>query len=342
MYLLAGDIGGTKSLMALAKIMDGELVTQFEASLPSAEYDTIETMLQDFMDQSQARPQDIVATTLALAGPVQRSGNRSRCQLTNLPWYADSEALSHWTGGAPTELINDFAAIGYALEHLQKDDLVVLQQGRPEPRAPRLAMGAGTGLGLCMADGQGIQTRIYPSESGHVHFSPADEEQLALMHYWLKSQGHCSREFLLSGPGIQHIAGYLQTERDIQPGPALSQAMQRDDASAALSQAALAGSDELGVETLRLFTRIYAAQLGDAALGYLPYGGLYIAGGIATKILPLLERPEFMQAFRDNPAMRALLEDIPVSVITSGRAGLIGALNRARAILTRTRSNTGD
>jgi glucokinase len=333
MYLLAGDIGGTKCLMALARIEGETTAIHYEASLPSAGYASIEGMLLAFLEEAGVTTSDLRATALAVAGPIDRDGDISRCHLTNLPWYADSEELSAWLGHSPVELVNDFAAIGYSLNHLQADDFISLQEGRLDSGAPQLAVGAGTGLGLCLVDGAGDRTRIYASESGHVHFSPADSEQLELLRYWLEKQGHCSREFLLSGPGISRIAEYLQQARGIMAGEALIQAMREGDASAALSRAALDRSDELAVNTMRLFVRIYASQLGDLALSFLPRGGLNIAGGIAAKILPLLQEHGFMDVFRNNPAMAQLLEQIPVRVITTSRCGLIGALHRARQLI---------
>lgn len=332
MYLLAGDIGGTKCLMALARIKGEDTAIHYEASLPSAGYASIEAMLQAFLEEAGVTTGEIGATALAVAGPIDKVGDITRCHLTNLPWYADSEKLSAWLGHSPVELVNDFAAIGYSLNHLHADDFISLQEGRSDPEAPQLAVGAGTGLGLCLVDGTGDRTRIYASESGHVHFSPADNEQLELLRYWLEKQGHCSREFLLSGPGIPRIAEYLQQAGNIMPGEELARAIREGDASAAISRAALDKSDELAVHTMRLFVRIYASQLGDLALTFLPGAGLNIAGGIAAKILPLLEEHGFMKIFRDNPSMNRVLEKIPVRLITTPRCGLIGVLHRARQL----------
>jgi len=318
--------------MALATIEGEQIEIQYEASLPSADYPTLESMLEAFLEQAKVSVQEIRATVLAVAGPIQIMDQHSYCHLTNLPWHVDSETLSKWMNHGPVELVNDFAAIGYSLNHLHANDFISLQEGRPDSQASQLAVGAGTGLGLCLVDGTGDRTRIYASESGHVHFSPADTEQLELLRYWLERQGHCSREFLLSGPGIPRIAEYLQQVTNIMPGDKLAQAMREDDASAALSRAAMERSDALAIDTMRLFVRIYASQLGDLALTFLPRAGLNIAGGIAAKILPLFQEHGFMDVFRNNPAMGKLLEQIPVRMITTPRCGLVGALHRARLL----------
>jgi glucokinase len=320
--------------MALATIGSEQIEIQYEATLPSADYSTLESMLEAFLAQAKRSPQEILATVLAVAGPIQRSNQGTYCQLTNLPWEASSEQLSSRFNHTPVEIINDFAAIGHALGHLSDDNLEILQEGQLDPDAPQLAVGAGTGLGLCMVDKTDTETRIYASETGHVHFAPADIEQLQLTRYWLEQRGHCSREFILSGAGIQHIAEYLQKAEGLEPGEALLRSMSEDDASAALSQAAMDWSDELAQQTMRLFVRIYAGQLSDLALTFLPRGGLHIAGGIAGKILPLMKHPAFLDAFLDNPTMRPLLEQIPIRVITTHRAGLIGALHHSRDLLS--------
>lgn len=332
-YLLAGDIGGTKCLMALATVEDEQIKIQYEASLPSADYPTLESMLEAFLAQEKVSTQEILATVLAVAGPVQTSDQLTYCRLTNLPWEASSEKLSAWFGYTPVEIINDFSAIGHALNHLDHDDLEILQEGQPDSRSPQLAVGAGTGLGLCMVDRTGSIPRIYASETGHAHFAPADIEQLELTRYWLEKQGHCTREFILSGPGIQRIAEYLQHHLNIQPGEDLDRSMRDGDASAALSMAAMDQSDELALQTMHLFVRIYAGQLSDLALTCLPRGGLYIAGGVAARILPLMKTREFLDAFHDNPVMKHLLEQIPIRIITTHRSGLIGALHHARDLL---------
>jgi glucokinase len=319
--------------MALATLNDEQLEIQHEASLPSADYPTLESMLEAFLGQAKVSVQEIMATVLAVAGPVQTMDQQSYCRLTNLPWEASSKQLSTWLNHTPVEIINDFAAIAYALSHIETDDLEVLQDGKPDSRAPLLAVGAGTGLGLCMVDQTDALSRIYTSETGHVHFAPADIEQLELTRYWLEKQGHCTREFILSGPGIQRIAEYLQQTHNIQAGVDLGRSMREGDASAALSKAAMDQSDELAQQTMRLFIRIYAGQLSDLALTYLPRGGLYIAGGVAARILPLMKTQEFLDAFLDNPTMRSLLEQIPLKVITTYRSGLIGALHHARDLL---------
>jgi len=329
MYLLAADIGGTKALMGLARIEQGQLHMQFETQLPSANYKDIEALLDHFLQLADIPGERISAATLAVAGPVQEKNGHSYSRLTNLPWTADSESISRHLGGASVSIINDFAAVGYALPHLESEELFPLQAGVPKPGAAMLAVGAGTGLGVCLLDHREGKSHVFPSEGGHVGFAPANQEQLELLHYWLEKNGHCSREFLLSGPGIARIGAFVARALELEPGETLDRNMQDGDASAAISEAALNGEDSFASKTMQIFADIYASQLGDLALSYLPRGGLFIAGGIAPKILPLLQQPQFIEAFRNKPPMASLLEQISLNVVMTTRTGLIGALHRA-------------
>ena len=332
MYLLAADIGGTKSLMGLARIEQGKLHMQFETRLPSADYKGIEPLLDQFLQLADISGDQISAATLAVAGPVQEKDGYSYSRLTNLPWTANSESISAHLGGAPVSIINDFAAVGYALPHLESEELFPLQAGAPKPGAAMLAVGAGTGLGVCLLDHRDGKSQVFPSEGGHVGFAPANQEQLDLLHYWLEKNGHCSREFLLSGPGIARIGEFVAEALQLKPDETLNRKMQDGDASAAISEAAINGEDDFARRTMQIFADIYASQLGDLALSYLPRGGLFIAGGIAPKILPLLQQPRFIEAFHNKPPMASLLEQIPLDVVMTTRTGLIGALHRAAEI----------
>jgi glucokinase len=333
MYLLAGDIGGTKALMGLARIEAGQLKSQFETRLPSADYDSVESLLEHFLSLANIDNKQLSAVTLAVAGPVQHIEGHTHSRLTNLPWTADSQKLSAALNQTPVTIINDFAAVAYALPHLNTEDLEVLQAAPHSTTSPMLAVGAGTGLGISLLDHEGSVNRVYASEGGHVGFSPANQEQLGLLEFWMEKQGHCSREFLLSGPGIARIGEYIESVMGITPGEVLKTRMQEGDPSAAISVAAQQGREPFAERTMQLFADIYASQLGNLALTYLPRGGLYIAGGIAPRILPLLRQSRFLGHFRNKPPMEALLDQIPVSVVTTSRTGLIGAYFRASELV---------
>ena len=329
MYILAGDIGGTKSLMALAQLKGEEPEIIHELKLPSGNYQDISALISDFLAKTSVDADAISHCTLAVAGPIIETEQETSCQLTNLPWMASTRQIEQQLPGARAALINDFAAVGYALPHLQHSSFITLQNGHMRDTAPRLAVGAGTGLGICLSHHQQGHTEVFPSEGGHVGFSPDNPEQQELLAYWMEKQGFCSREWLLSGPGIARIAEFLQEEKGLIAGPDLHDAMQSGDPSAALSNAALNGSDSLATRTLALFTDIYASQLGNLALTYLPGNGLYIAGGVAPRIKPLMQTERFIETFRNKPPMQALLETVPLYLVTDTRLGLTGALHHA-------------
>ena len=163
-------------------------------------------------------------------------------------------------------------------------------------------------------------------------FAPANAEQLGLLQYWMEKNGYCSREFLLSGPGIARIGEYVETVLGLMPGTLLKTRMLEGNPSAAISEAGMSVGDAFAEKTMQIFADIYASQLGDLALSYLPRGGIYIAGGIAPKILPLLQAPGFLDSFRNKPPMQELLKQIPVNVVKTDRVGLVGALVRATEI----------
>lgn len=331
MKLLAGDVGGTKTLLVLANT-DGQVIDRLqEARYPSTEHADLATMITDFLGTAPEKPHQIAAACFALAGPVQEVGGHQQARLTNLPWKLDSERLSHVLNIPKVRLINDFTGIGYSLSTLPSGALASLQRGNPDPMAPKLVVGAGTGLGVCtLCPSHEGRPWLLPAEAGHANFSPATLRQLALAKHVLTNEGRCTREHLCSGPGLIRIYAFVCDEAGCAPGAPMS----ADDPAAAIAKAAFAGDDPQASNALSLFVEIYAGQVADLALGVLPFGGVYLAGGIAPKILPRLKQPDVIHAFTDHPPMQALLADMPVHVILDEHAGLSGALEYARQLAT--------
>lgn len=336
MMLLAGDIGGTKTFLVLARTGDHGIERLHEARYPSATYSDLASMVSDFLATAPDGPHAIMGACFALAGPIQNHHDRQQAQLTNLPWRLDSEDLQHALDIPQIRLINDFAAIGHALATLPPKALATLQAGQPDPTAPSLVVGAGTGLGVCtFCPGDNGPPRLLPAEAGHANFAPANLRQLRLAEYVLAREGRCTREYLCSGDGLRRAYAFVCDEAGLAPGAALA----ARDPAAAVAQAALAGSDPQAVDAMSLFVEIYAGQAADLALAVLPFGGVYLAGGIAPKILSRLREPDVIAAFTDRPPMQALLEAMPLQVILDEHAGLAGALECARR-LAETRVNS--
>jgi glucokinase len=320
--LLAADVGGTKTLLMLARWERGRLVPGRTRRYESGAYGDFESMAREFLATEGMEVPNVRAACLAIAGPVQRRPDCSRhARLTNLPWEVDSARLTGELGIPVVTLINDFEGIAHSLPVLPDSALVTLQRGEPDPGGPRLLVGAGTGFGVCTVSPDGT---VLPGEGGHSGFAPTDAQQVRLWRFVAEAAGRCSREHLLSGGGIMRIAEFLRSEGRM-PGPALTEALSREDPAAALSRFALQNADPLARDTLALFVRIFGAQTGDLALAVLPTGGVYVAGGIAPRILPLLQNGDFIAAFVSKPPMGQLLARLPIRLISDPAAGLLGA-----------------
>ncbi len=249
------------------------------------------------------------------------------------------ERLARELGIARVQLINDFAAVGYGIPALLPGDTVTLQAGVPDGHAPVALIGAGTGLGegfFVPLPGGGY--RVFPSEGSHADFAPRSPLEFQLLNY-LRERHQIPRvsvERVVSGMGIVSIYQFLRDQSPQQESAALAKiyrtwqqelgkAEKTIDLSAEISRAALTGDDYLCTQAINLFIEAYGAEAGNLCLKLLPYGGLYVAGGIAAKMLPLMQAGGFMQAFRDKGRMSAQMAKFPVHVVINPRVGLMGA-----------------
>ncbi|MEN9231048.1 MAG: glucokinase [Thermostichus sp. DG02_5_bins_236] len=328
--LLAGDIGGTKTSLSLAdaKIPEHSL---WRCRFPSQNYPSLTPIVQEFLAQAQqelGRDPQPVAACFAIAGPVVEQ----RAKVTNLPWNLQANQLEAELGIPHVALINDFSAVGYGVLNLKDKDLDTLQAGERQPQAPIGVIGAGTGLGQAyLTWGEGCY-QVHPSEGGHVDFSPRTPLEWELLMYLQKRHGRISTERVVSGQGIVAIyqflrdSGWGQGEEQLL---AQIQAWEKGDGSidpaAQIANAAMEARDPLAVECLRLFVSLYGATVGNFALQLLPRGGLFIAGGIAPKLLRLLHQGEFLPSFLDKGRMRPLLEQLSLQVVVNAQVGLMGA-----------------
>ncbi len=309
MIFVAGDIGGTHTRLLLGEVRKGGWQTLARADYPSDQFETFDDLLRLFLETGRFRP---VSMVLAVAGPVRHG----RVKVTNLPWTLDALELARQHALEDVILLNDFEAQGHALPLLGAEDVVTLQAGEPEPDGVRALIGAGTGLGMAQVVPCAGSWRVIPGEGGHADFAPRNEAELDLWRHVRKELGRASVESLLSGPGIERIHRYL-CQRDGVTTP--------EAGTAQISQAALAEPGSRERETLRLFVHLYGAVAGNLALLDLPRGGLYLGGGIAPKILPLLQAEGFLEAFLDKAPMGDLLKTIPVQVVINEALGLLGA-----------------
>lgn len=317
--LLAGDIGGTKTLLQLSEIVDGSRCVLLEKHFDSASYASLKQILAEFMRGLTAG--SLHAACFGVAGPVV--GNQA-C-ITNLPWLIEGAVIGAEFHIPHVRLINDFQAVAYGIDALEAGDLAVLQAGQSVTRGVRAVIGAGTGLGEGFMVWQGNYEAM-PSEGSHTDFAPVGALQTRLLDYLASRYGHVSYERLVSGPGLVNIYEFLRdSERTVPESPELRQAMNQDDPAAAISQFALERRDRLASEALDLFVSVYGAETGNLALKVLARGGVYVAGGIAPKILGKLEDGSFMRAFVDKGRFAELLSSIPVYVVLNPKVGLLGA-----------------
>ncbi|MBE9258846.1 MULTISPECIES: glucokinase [Aphanizomenonaceae] len=331
--LLAGDIGGTKTILRLVEFSETlGLKTLHEESFRSGDFPDLVPIVQRFLTTANSSTPE--KACFAIAGPVVEN----TAKLTNLAWFLDTNRLTQELGILSISLINDFAAVGYGIFGLTKQDLLTLQVGKYQPAAPMAVIGAGTGLGQGFLIKQDHQYQVFPSEGGHADFAPRNELEFQLLKYLVDKHDipRVSVERVVSGLGITSIYQFLRDRKIATESPEIAQAVRTweqeaqttektVDPGALIGTAALQKSDRLSEQTMQLFIKAYGAEAGNLALKLLPYGGLYIAGGIAPKILPLMENGSFLLNFIQKGRMRSLLEEIPVHIILNQQVGLIGA-----------------
>ncbi|MDT8387945.1 MAG: glucokinase [Thiogranum sp.] len=320
MRILAGDIGGTNTRLALLEWDTGTVGISCRQEFSSLAHESLNAVVAKYLgDQGDLR---LDAAAFGVAGPVR--GGIS--QITNLPWRIAQAELSEQLGLSSVYLLNDLEALAWSVETLHEDQLTSLQTGLPGP-GNRAVIAAGTGLGQAglFFDGEGYQP--FATEGGHADFAATQPQDWELCAFLQKRFGRTSWERVVSGPGMVHLYEFLLE----QSGNAAPDWWQDpgQDMAAAITERGLASSDPLCYDALHWFVRLYGAEAGNLALKMKAIGGLYIGGGIAPKILPALQMPAFMHAFLDKGKMRGLLEAMPVRVICYGDAALQGLGNYA-------------
>lgn len=323
MTILAGDIGGTKTLLSLAEVTNDGFNTLFEKRFVSADYPQFEPMVQEFMDEAKSHGETPTAACFGVAGAV--SGRTAKT--TNLPWLMDANKLEAQFNIPKVRLINDFQSIGYAIEALKYEDIVTLQKGTEVIGGTRVIIGAGTGLGMGLLAWQGEHYEVVASEGGHASFSPSNDLQIELLRYLQKKFGHATWERAVSGRGLVNVFEFLLETNKGQESAALNAARQNEDPAAAISRFAFSGEDELATQAMDLFVQLYGSQTGNLALTGLATGGVYVAGGVAPKIINKLTDGCFIKAFTDKEErMQDLLKAMPVHVVINQHVGLIGSM----------------
>jgi glucokinase len=330
MIVLAADVGGTHTKLAVAQVAAGALALIRRDVYSSQAYPSLESIVETFLSHPDlaSRAASVAGACFAVAGPVE--GGCAR--LTNVAWDIDQTSLARYFSIPRVSVINDFAAAGVGIEQLGERDFLTLQEGVLLERADRVVVGAGTGLGVAWLTWSEGRYYVHPSEGGHADFAPVDAVQDELLVHLRREFGRVSYERVLSGPGLPRIFNFLKQRGPIEPTDALLNAMTVGDAAGAITEFALSHRDAVAEHALDIFASAYGAFAGNMALTALAHGGIYVAGGIAPKIAAKLTDGTFMRAFMAKGRMRAVLEKIPVKVVMNEQVGLMGALAEAARI----------
>lgn len=316
--LLAGDIGGTKTNLG---IFSDDCVMLAEKTLPSGQYDSLEALVADFCKQVDL---DVDRAAFGVAGPVENG----KAKATNLPWQIDEVQLQKALGLSSAKVINDLVATAYAVPFLDSEDVVTLKTGEPMLHGNIAILAPGTGLGEAFLTWGGKRYQSHASEGGHSDFAPTSDVQIGLLQYLRERFGHVSVERVGSGKGLPNIYAYLKESGVASESPRVVERLKAvDDPTPVIVNAALDPDQkcDLCSATLDLFAGIIAAEAGNLALKVFSTGGVYLGGGIPRRILPVLQRDTFIQAFQGKGRMSEVLDRMPVKVILNTKAALLGA-----------------
>lgn len=321
MSVLAGDVGGTKTILA---IFDSENCFQpiREEKFQTNQYNNLEAIFTQFLADSN---EPIESVCVGMAGPVLDG----HIKATNINWEADEKVLSRFLKIKNVKLINDLQAMAFSIPILRTDDIFTIYEGEHRPHSNIALLAPGTGLGESYLFWDGSHYHPISSEGGHTDFAPKNEQEIDLLRYLLKKYDHVSYERIASGMGICEIFEFLSASNTYPIPEPIQQARQNGDLAAMISNCALGKKHEICVKTMDIFVSTLANEASNLALRLLSFGGVYLGGGIPPKILPLLHTPNFIQNFKDKGRLTSILERIPVRVILNAQAGLIGAARYA-------------
>ena len=320
--VLAGDIGGTNTRLALYDVKGRRLEALTVQSYSSQQYDSLGAVMREFLDTHRHPPQ---AACLGVAGPV----HNQVAKITNLPWQINAAEIAGNFGIGSVSLLNDLEATGWGLPTMQSDDLCTLQDGDTQAGGNAAIIAAGTGLGQAGLYFDGEHHQPFACEGGHTDFSPQTELDMALLRYLQQQYEHVSWERVVSGSGLVSLHACLCDLRHREIPDWLQQSMQAGDPAAAISSAAQQGRDEICTEALQWFIHLYGVEAGNLALKLMATGGVYVAGGIAPKILEQMQDGTFIEAFCAKGRMRVLMERMPVRVVLNDDVALQGAAVKA-------------
>lgn len=315
-----GDVGGTKSLLAL---VDERGVVSAERRILCKDHASFGALVASYLAEVGVRP---ARACFAIAGPIEPTAAGERCRLTNLPWVIESRALETELGIERVRLVNDFVAqaravLAWPASLVPIVGLAGAIGSRPGPIA---VIGAGTGFGhAILLRGEGGRVDVVATEAGHVDFAPVDEVQIEVLRLGRRRFGRVTVERVLSGPGLALIYDALAGLEPALATVAVAARMRTEDVGAVI--VSLVDTDPLCGKAIDLFCTIYGQEAGNVALRLLATGGVVLGGGIATRIMPRILAGGFARAYLDKAPMAHIVEGIPVHAMTDPAAGLLGA-----------------
>ena len=318
--LIAGDIGGTKTDLAIYSLESGPHTPLAQTEVHSADYPSLQAMVKEFLAQVKM---SVDVASFDVAGPVING----HVKTTNLPWTLDEETLANDLDLKAVHLMNDLEAVARAVPVLRAEDTIAINKGEEVANGPIAIIAPGTGLGESFLTWNGSEYIAHGSEGGHSDFAPTDERQIRLLHYLLPRFGHVGVERVCSGIGIPNIYEFLRDEENIPEQPKVAQLIaSAKDHTKAIVEAAFDPQypSELCLATVDLLVSILASEAGNLALKVLATGGVYLAGGIALHVMTLLQTPQFVETFTRKGRFKDLMERMPIHIITT-RAALLGA-----------------
>lgn len=326
MAYLAGDIGGTKTHLALYEEEQGKLVCVKEKKFPSQKYPNLRLIVKEFLTEAS---EEISKGCFGIAGPVKKG----KSQATNLPWLVESDVLSKELSIEKVSLINDLEANAYGLNMLEEKEFYVLNEGNKDAEGNKALISAGTGLGEAGIFFDGKKDFPFACEGGHADFAPRNEEEDSLIRFLRKKFGHVSYERILSGPGLYNVYQFIVETRVEEEKEEVLKEIAAGDAPRLVSEKGLSGESRACRKALELFVSIYGSEAGNVALKMFALGGVYIGGGIAPKLLSIIKQGAFLDSFKRKGRFSDLLGAIPIRVVLNDKTALLGATYYAKHVM---------
>lgn len=320
--ILTADVGGTKTALAIFEVIQSKFVLKVKKQYLNKSYESFEEILKSFLKESSFK---VKAFSLGIAGPVHNES----VKLTNIKWEIKKSTLAHLVPDADIYLLNDLQALAYSLNILEEGDLLSLQKPIESTPGNQTLLSIGTGLGISHLAFNAKHYQPFASEGGHTDFAPRNPKEIALLNYLSKPFGHVSYERVLSGAGLYNIYQFLNDYHSHSSSKEFALEIKEKDPASVIIHHALNHSDPICTESLDLLISIYGAKAGNSALSMLAYGGVFLSGGLTTKIIDQLKGPRFLESFTNKGRFQTLMYSFPISVILNQNATLLGAAHYA-------------